>query len=78
MVEIPVSGLTAMQIGKIFVFSHVEGRAYSSNLQVSGAYVIKGVQLERVGDTEFVYNELLKANETLRVPSDGVGVYAGK
>lgn len=78
MVQIPESGLAAMQTGKVFVFSHVEGRAYSSNLRVSGAYVIKGVQLDRVGDTEFVFNELLKANETLRFLNDGVGVYAGK
>lgn len=78
MVEIPASGLTAMQTGKIFVFSHVEGRAYSSNLRVSGAYVIKGVQLDRVGDTEFVFNELLQANETLRFLNDGIGVYTGK
>lgn len=74
MVDVSESGLTAMQTSKIFVFSHVEGKAYSSDVMASGAYVIKGVLLETAGDREFVFNELLKANETLRVQYDGTGV----
>jgi hypothetical protein len=73
-VDVSESGLTAMQDAKIFVFSHVEGKGYSSGFLASGAYVIKGVQLETVGEREFVFNELLKADETLQVQHDGTGV----
>lgn len=78
MLKLPPWGLATMQNAKIFLFSHVEGKAYSNGVVAYGAYVIKGVQLENFGDREFIFNELLKAKETLRFPNDGGGVYAGK
>jgi hypothetical protein len=76
--EVTTDGLTALQNSKIFVLSHVEGKAYSNGLPASGAYVIEGVQLEAFGDREFVFNELLKANEALHVSGSEVFITSGK
>jgi hypothetical protein len=74
LVDIPESSLALILNSKIFVFSHVEGKAYASGVSASGAYVAEGVQLETVGNSEFVFNELLKTNQTLQVQHDGTMV----
>jgi len=75
LVEISDLALDALRVGKIFVFSHVGGKVYEGRLSISGAYVIKGIELEIVQGREFVYNTLLKADQRLHIPSDGTGVF---
>jgi hypothetical protein len=77
MVESTGMGLDAIRAGKIYVLSHVEGKAYSSGVAASGAYVIKGVQLEAFGDSEFAFNDLLKLGENLQIQSDGTLMISG-
>jgi hypothetical protein len=74
---LPPWGLATMQNAKIFLFSHVEGKAYSNGVVAYGAYVIKGVQLENFGDREFIFNGLFKANETLHFDPTGVPIASG-
>jgi hypothetical protein len=74
MVETSELALQALRAGKIFVFSHVGGKVYGDRLTVSGAYVIKGVELEIIQGREFVYNALLGANQRLSITGDGTGV----
>jgi hypothetical protein len=76
-VESTGMGLDAIRAGKIYVLSHVEGKAYSNGVVASGAYVIKGVQLEAFGDSEFVFNDLLKLGENLQIQSDGTLMISG-
>jgi hypothetical protein len=76
-VESSAMGLDAIRAGKIYVLSHVGGQAYSSGVVASGAYVIKGVQLETFADNEFVFNGLLKPGENLQVQSDGTLMISG-
>jgi hypothetical protein len=74
MVDLSETSLALLRSTKLFVFSHVEGEAYGSDVLASGAYVIKGVQLEKIGDSEFVFNELLNIDQTLQFQHDGTGV----
>jgi len=41
--SLPTWGLVTLENAKIFLFSHVQGKAYSNGVQAYGAYVIKGV-----------------------------------
>jgi len=74
-VEISDLALHALRVGKIFVFSHVGGKVYEGRLSISGAYVIKGIELEIIESREFVYNVLLGANQWLHIDNDGTSVY---
>lgn len=74
-VEISDLALHVLRTGKIFVFAHVGGKDYEGRLSISGAYVIKGIEIEIIKGQEFVYNKLLKANQSLHIPNDGTGVF---
>jgi len=74
MAEISDLGLHALRAEKIFVFSHVAGKVYEGRLSISGAFVIKGIKLEIIKEREFIYNKLLKANQSLHITNDGTGV----
>ncbi len=74
-VDLSNASLAVLQSGKFFVFSHVEGEAIDSGVQASGAYVIKGIQLKTIGNSDFLFNELLTDNRTLQVSHDGTGVF---
>jgi hypothetical protein len=74
MMETSELALHALRLGKIFVFSHVGGKVYGDRLTISGAYVIKGVELQIIEGREFVYNALLGAKQRLSITSDGTGV----
>jgi len=73
-VEVSGLALQALRAGKIFVFSNVGGKVYGSRLSISGAYVIKGIELQNIQNQEFVYNVLLKPNQSLHITGDGIGV----
>jgi len=76
MVEISDLAFHALRVGKIFVLSHVRGKAYSNErLSISGAYVIKGIELEIIQGQELVYNNLLRTNQHLHIINDGTGVF---
>jgi len=74
MVEVSGLALQALKAGKIFVFSNVGGKVYGSRLSISGAYVIKGIELQNIQNKEFVYNILLKPNQRLLITGDGIEV----
>ncbi len=77
-IEISDLALHALRVGKIFVFSHIGGKVYEGRLSISGAFVIKGIELEIIQGREFVYNTLLKANQSLHIPNDGTGVFVSE
>lgn len=73
-VAVPGVTLNEFTGGKIFVLSHVDGNVYDSRQSISGAYVIKGIQLQVIQNLNFVYNNLLGPNQHLRITGDGAGV----
>jgi hypothetical protein len=73
-VAVPGATLDEFTGGKIFVFSHVDGKVYASRQSVSGAYVIKGIRLQVIQNSNFVFNNLLGPNQHLRITGDGAGV----
>ena len=60
--------------GSISVFSHVSGQVVDSQQYVSGAYVIKRIDLQLSQNSTYVYNSLLDPNEFLWISNDGTGV----
>jgi hypothetical protein len=76
MVKTSDLALHALRVGKIYVLSHVTGKVYSNErISISGAYVIKGIEIEIIQGQEFVFNNLLKMNQHLEIIDDGTGVF---